>query len=165
VDIVFKAPTYLLLLFGGVVLVAVVSALLKKWEPWKKIVTVVVAVVVCGVLLFVFYRDKHLVVDDQGIHADVYGNMSIPWSAVQKAVEINGLAASPHAVKIRTNGVSAGNYRVGWFKLADGSTAFVTLEVADRALLIESNGTTYLFGPQQMDAFVSEVGKHVTVQK
>jgi hypothetical protein len=164
-DIVLKASPYILALIGGVGIVAIIATLLKRWEPRRKILTAALVVVVCGGVLLFMSRDKHIVVDDQGIHTNAYGRVSLTWSNVEKAMVVDSRAGSPYAPRMRTNGVSAGSYHVGWFKLADGTTAFAAIEIPDKALLIQANGTDYLFGPPEWDAFLAEVAKHVSIQK
>jgi hypothetical protein len=163
-DFVFKPPVLMLVAFIVVAIVAVAALLLKKMPRWRKIAGISFVVVVFGAITFFLYRTTHLVVDDQGIRADTYGRQTIAWTSVQKAFVVQDLGASPFAPVMKTNGSSFGAIRKGWFKLTNGTTAFVTIEIADRALVIETAGTTYLFGPREFDSFKDEVGRHVTVQ-
>jgi hypothetical protein len=163
--VVFKAPLLLLVIIIAAFVVAVLATLLKKSAPWRKILSLGLAIVICGGLLIWQYHDTHLVVDGLGIHADTYGKVNISWSDVEKTAVIQDLASSPYEPKLKTNGIGMGSYRAGWFKLANGSSAFVTLEIPNEALLIEAGTTSYLFGPKEFDAFVNAVASHVTVEK
>jgi hypothetical protein len=163
VDFAFKPPALMLVVFIAVVVVAVAALLLKKMPRWRKIAGISIVVVGCGALTFFLYRTTHLVVDDQGIHADTYGRQAIAWSGVQKAFVVQDLGSSQYAPVMKTNGTSLGTVRRGWFKLANGTTAFVTVEIRDRGLVIETAGTTYVFAPREFDLFREEVGRHITV--
>jgi hypothetical protein len=164
-DIAFKPPVVILAALGVVVLAAVLAVLLKQMAAWRKVLTVVIAVGVCGVVFFLLGRTTHLVVDDAGIHADTYGRQSLSWSGVSRAILVENLASSPYALVMRTNGSSVGDFKTGWFRLADGSTAFVTAEIPGRALVILGDGKTFVFAPRELDAFTAEVAKHVPVQR
>jgi hypothetical protein len=164
-DIAFKPPVPMLVILGVIVVVAVLAALLKKMETWKKVLTIVLAVGVCGAVFFFLFRTTHLVVDDAGIHTDTYGRQSILWSSVSKTILVENLSATPYAPVLRTNGVSVGDFKSGWFRLADGSTAFVTAEIAGRALVIQGDGKTFVFAPRELDAFAAEVAKHAQVAR
>jgi hypothetical protein len=164
-DIVFKAPTLLLYVCIGVFVVALLSVLLKKGETWKRILTMGIVVVVCGAILLFFYRDKHLVVDEAGMHGNPYGQVSLEWGAVTKAVLVEDLGSSPYALRMRTNGVAVGSYRMGWFSLANGQKGFVFAEIPARALVLETSGLTYVLAPKQLDEMVAIAETHVTVTK
>jgi hypothetical protein len=163
--IVFHPPVLLPLILGGAMLVVIVAALLKRDPLWKKLLAIGLGLAVCGGVLLWMYRDTHLVVGDAGIRADTYGAVSIPWGEVKSAVVVSDLAGSPYAPKMRTNGSSIGDSRSGWFRLADGSSAFLTTERSDKALVITTAGTTYIFAPRDLDAFVEAVAVHVTVSR
>ena len=163
-DFAFKPLVLMLVVFIVVAVVAVAALLLKKMPQGRKIAGISVVVVVFGALTFFLYRTTHLVVDDQGIRADTYGRQTIAWTSVQKAFVVQDLGSSPYAPVMRTNGSSFGVTRKGWYKLKNGTTAFLTTEIADRALVIEAGGTTYVFAPREFDSFKDEVGRHVSVQ-
>jgi hypothetical protein len=164
VDIAFKPSILLPIIFAAVVIVAVLSVLLKKGAMWRKIAGIVISVAVCGTLMFFLYRTTHLFVDEQGIRATTYGKVSIPWQSVKKATIVESLSVSPYALARRTNGVAIGDFRAGWFSLADSRSAFVTVQGTDRALVLEAEGRLYVFGVKDMDAFLQQVSRHVTVQ-
>jgi hypothetical protein len=162
-DFVFKPPVLMLVVFVAVGLVAALAVFLKKMPRGRKIAGMAAAVVVCGALVF-FYRTTHLVVDDQGIRADTYGRQAIAWTSIQRAFVVPDLGSSPYAPARRTNGSAFGDVRKGWYRLANGAAAFVTTEIPDRALVIETAGMIYVFGPREFDAFLAAVGRHVTVE-
>ncbi len=149
---------------GVVVVAAVLAIVLKKMEAWKKIMTAGIVVVLCGAVTFFLLRPAHLVVDGQGISSDAYGKHSIAWTDVSRAVVVSDLASSPYAIGMRMGGISGlGDYKAGWFKLANGTKALVTTALRDRALVIVTGDGTYVFGPGEFDAFVAQVAKHVNV--
>jgi hypothetical protein len=163
-DIVFKAPLFLLYVIAAVLVVGLTSVLLKRSPVQRKILGSVALLVACGAFLIIFYRDRHLVLDEQGIHANLYGRHEIPWSSIKRAVDIEHLPGSPYAPVRRTSGTAIGNYRTGWFTLAGGGSAFLVMQEADRALLIEDGTTRYLIGVKDMDGLLREVGKHVSIE-
>ena len=164
-DIAFEPPVVMLLVIVGILVVAVIAVLLKRMQPWKRILTIGLAVVVCGALTFFLYRTSHLIVDDQGIRTDTYGSQSIAWTEVRAVTVVADLKSSPYALTMRTNGAAVGDYHAGWFRMANGQTAFVTTELPDRAIVIEGDGRTFVFGPKEFDAFVAAVAKHVSVHQ
>ena len=162
-DFAFKPPSLMLVVFIVVAVVAVAAILLKKMPRWRKIAGLSVVVLVFGALTLFLYRTTHLVVDAQGINANTYGRQTIAWASVQKAFVVQDLRSSPYAPVMKTNGSSFGSVRKGWFKLTNGTTAFVTVETSDRVLVIQTAGTTYLFAPQDFEGFRNEVARYVTV--
>jgi hypothetical protein len=164
-DIAFKPPVMLLVVFLAIITVAVLAVLLKKMPRWRKIAGLAISVAVCVTLLLVLYRTKHLVADDQGIHTDTYGRQSIAWTAVTSARLVPDLASSPWALQARVGGTAIGEFRSGWFRLANGTTAFVTVEASGRAVVIEGDGKTFIFAPRELDAFAAAIEKHVALTR
>jgi hypothetical protein len=164
--IVFKAPLLILLIALAVFVVLVLSGLLRRDAPWKKILTLVLAFLISGGLILWQYHDTHLVVDAQGIHADSMRKVDVPWSAVTKAQVIAPIASSPFGPKNKTWGMSIGGRKKGLFRLNNGSSGFVLTENPDEALVIQTDTTTYVFGPpDHFDAFIDAVAEHVTVAR
>ncbi len=163
----FNPPVIAYVILGAIVVVVVVAVLLKKkLEAWKKLLSIGAVAVVCVVFAVLVLRTSHVVVDGQGISSDGYGKHSISWTDVSRAVAVSDLASSPYAIGMRMGGISGlGDYKTGWFRLANGARALVTTTLTDRALVIEAGGGTYVFGPQDFDAFVAEVAKHVNVTR
>jgi hypothetical protein len=87
----------------------------------------------------------------------------VTWAEVEKATLVQPLKGSPYELTMRTGGVGLPGFQAGWFKLANGLTAFVTIQDSDGALVLDAAGKTYVFGPHDLDAFVTEVARHVTV--
>jgi hypothetical protein len=162
-DIVMKAPPILLYICAALIVVTLLSVLLKKGAPGGRIAAMAIVVMVCGALLFFFYRDRHFIVDDQGIRGDAYGKISVPWADVRSAFLVDALSTTAYAIRMKTNGLDAGPYRMGWFRLANGQKAYVVTESGDRALVIETADVTYVFGMKQTDALAAAVAAHVTV--
>jgi len=163
--IVFKAPLAILIVAAAVFVVVVLAALLRKDVLWRKLLSVGFAFLLCGGLILWRYHDTKLVVDGQGIHADTYGKVNIAWSDVAKAQLIANIAASPYGPTNKAWGLGIGSSKMGWFRLRNGSTAFVTVENPEEALMIQTGSTTYVFGPNDFQAFVDAVAAHVTVTK
>jgi hypothetical protein len=162
-EFAFSPPTYAYAIIAVIVVVAALAIFLKKMAGVTRIISLVLVVVAGGALAFFLLRTTHIVVDAQGIRTDTYGRQSLPWDSVKEAVVVSDLSASAYALRVRTGGTSLGDFRAGWFRLADGRKAFVTTELRDRALVIETDGMTWVFGPRDFDAFVAQVRRYVPV--
>jgi len=113
-----------------------------------------VVVAAFGALTFFLYRTTHLVIDDQVSSADTYGRHTVAWTAVQKAFVVQDLASSPYNPVMKTNGSSFGPSR-RLVQALQRSTAFVTAERADRALVIQA-GNHLRPRSQRVDTFQAE---------
>jgi Ca2+/Na+ antiporter len=164
-DFVIPGQSVILYLCIGVFVVGLLSVLLKKGEPWKRGVAMAIVVLVCAVVLFLFYKSARIRVDDQGITMDLGGRISIPWEGVRTAALVENLSATPYAPRVKTFGNSMGGYKLGWFILANGRKAYVRTESGDRALVIETADVMYVLGVSQTDAIAAAVAAHVTVTK
>ncbi len=164
-DLAFKPPVVMIVILGAVVLAAVLALFLKRTETWKKVLTVVLTLGACGAAFLFVLGTRHLVVDEAGIHAGMNGRQSISWTSVSRAVLVENLASSPWAPVRKTTGTSFGKLKSGWFRLADGSTAFLMVETPGRALVVQGNGKTLVLAPAALDALASEVAKHVPVER
>ncbi len=164
-EFVLRPPALLAIVLAAVVLAGIAAALLRKWGPIRKATAIVFVVVVCGGLLVFLYAGRRLTIDDRGIEIHALRSQSIPWSSVKDAIEVDNLPASPYETTQRSIGISLGSYRMGWYRLAGGGTAYAILTIADRALVIDTGSTRYVFGLPQMDDLLRETARHVTVRK
>jgi len=164
-EIAFKPPVLMPLIFGAVVLVAALAVLLKKMSMVRKVLGLGITVVVCGLLTFFLYRTTHLVADDAGLRMDTYGRQQLAWTEVTSARLVENLAASPWAPKVRTGGTSIGDFQSGWFKLANGLTGFLVVEQRGEALVIEGAGKVFVLAPKGIEELAAVVARHVTVTR
>jgi hypothetical protein len=165
VEIVVKAQPIILYFCIALVVVVGLAVLLKKGSVPRRVAVMAIVVAACGAILFFLYRDKRIVVDDQGITGSLYGKISVTWQEVRAARVVGNLSATPWAPRFKTNGVDIGPYRMGWFKLANGSTGYVLTDNGDRALVMETAGVTYVLGPRELDALAAAVAAHVHIGK
>jgi hypothetical protein len=163
-EVVIKAQPIILYVCIALVVVAGLAVLLKKGSVPARIATMAIVVVACGAILFFFYRDKSLVVDDQGMRGSLYGKVAIAWQDVRAARVVDNLSHTPWAPRFKTNGIDFGAYRVGWFRLDNGSMGYVLTDNGDRALVMETAERTYVLGPRELDALVGAVARHVRVE-
>jgi hypothetical protein len=162
-DIVLSRPSPIVLIVViGALLAGIAALLLRKGALWPKVLGIAASVIVCTVLLLVLYREKHLVVNGAGITATSYGTAVIPWTDVTRATVVDDLNASPYKPAAKTGGTDVGDYKAGWFRLENGKTAWVTIEAAGKALVIEAGEKIYVFGLRDFQPFLSEVEKYIT---
>ncbi|RLE88151.1 MAG: hypothetical protein DRJ96_04685 [Thermoprotei archaeon] len=61
---------------------------------------------------------------------------------------------------VRLSGTSLGGWRVGWFKLSNGSKAFMA-SLGDRVVALRKRDGTYLLlAPRDFDSFVEALARH-----
>jgi hypothetical protein len=164
-DFVIRPPSFMLLILAGVVGIALFSLLRRQVTMVRRIVSIAIVVVVCGVILLVAYRPRHLLVDGQGLRIGTAANQSLDWSAVTGAHLVPDLGSSPWALVARTGGTSMGEYQSGWFKLRNGASAYVLMEAGSAAVVVEGDGKTFVYAPKDFAAFADEVAKHVALQR
>ena len=114
-------------------------------------------------LLFFFYRKTKLAVTDEGIYSNNYGEFLIKWETIDESFIVDDLKNSEYRPVLRTNGYSLGDVRFGWFKLKNGKSAQVVLQIRTKCLVVFSGNKTYLFGPEDFDTFIQAVQLHIDV--
>jgi hypothetical protein len=164
-DFVIRPPSFMLLMLAGVVGIALFSLLRRQVTVVRRVVSIAVVIVVCGVILLVTYRPRHLVVDGQGVRIGTAANQSVDWTAITSARLVTDLDSSPWALVARTGGTSMGDYRSGWFKLRNGASAYVLMEAGGAAVIVEGDGKTFVYAPKDLAVFADEVAKHVALQR
>ena len=136
VEFTIVPPRIFLLFLGAVLLISVFLLFLKKGSSIRKITALVIVVVLLGVVDFIFYRPTIVSVDDRGISVKRFRGYNLSWSDVQTAKRIADLSASLGRPKARLVGASLGTYKVGKFRLENGSSARVVMEQDVEAILI-----------------------------
>jgi hypothetical protein len=164
-DVLIRPPSFLLLILAGVVGIALFSLLRRQVTAVRRAVSIAIVIVVCGAVLLVAYRPRHLVVDDQGVRIGTTANQSVAWSEVSAARLVSDLGSSPWAPATRTAGTSIGAFRSGWFRLNNGASAYILMEAGNAAVIVEGAGKTFVYAPKNLAAFADEVAKHVSLQR
>jgi energy-coupling factor transporter transmembrane protein EcfT len=162
-EIIFPAPQFLLWVVLGVFAISVPAVFLKKGKWLIKIISIALITIICGVLLFFFYRETKLAVTDEGIYSNNYGEFTIKWGEIDKLFVINDLKNSEYKPTIRTNGYASGETGFGWFSLKNGKSARVVLQTRGKCLVVLAGGRTFLFAPKNFDAFIRAIGKYIDI--
>ncbi|MBN2531904.1 MAG: hypothetical protein JXB88_03375 [Spirochaetales bacterium] len=162
-EIIFPAPQFLLWIMIGIYVIAVPPIFLKKGKWPVKIIMCIIVTIICGGLLFFFYRDTKLAVTDSGLYSNNYGEFTIKWEEIDRAFMIDDLKNSEYRPSVRTNGYSLGNVGFGWFALKNGKSARVVLQTRTRCLVVIADDRTFLFAPVDFDAFLHVVERYINV--
>ncbi|MBN1411002.1 MAG: hypothetical protein JW969_09160 [Spirochaetales bacterium] len=153
-EIILPKNDWILWIFIGVAVIAVSAVLLKKGKPVMKVSIIAAVVIVSGILLFFFYKDSHIMINESGITADTYGEFSIKWRDIQKAYLVPDISESEYAPGMRVHGVAIGDLAIGRYTLKNGKTAMVTIEQKGECAVIVTGKDIYLFGVKKMDEFI-----------
>ena len=159
VEVIFQPPTAILFVAIGIVVLGAISAVLKKSELPRKIITIAVVIALAGGLLIVLYRPTTLTVDQDGLHTNGMRGVDIGWDNVDHAYSELNLANSVYRPTVRTGGTALGNYRTGRFLLSNGESAQVLMERSDQALVIVTDELTYLFAPDEINPLFDAVNR------
>ena len=155
-------PAAILLIAGGVAVLAVISTFLKKGEWPRKIVALVIVAVVITALLIVTYRPTTITVSETGIRLSGSGRTEFLWDDVNSAVFEPALVTSEYRPTVRTRGVAIGDYRRGRFLLSNGDPAQVHMERADSAVIVQTDELTYLFAPEDVERLAAAIDEYRT---
>ena len=163
-EFVINPPRIFLAVIGGVLLVVVLSMFLKRGDTGRKLAALAITVVVLAVVTFLFYRPAVLTVDDSGISVRRFRVSDVSWTEVRSAERIMDLSSSPYRPTNRVVGVGLGAYKVGTFRLRDGSTARVTMEQDREVLLVSAEQQLYLFAVNDQEQLVAAVARYIEVE-
>jgi len=164
-ELLFPAPMLLLWIILAVYIIAGLGLLFKKNKLIIKIIAFVFITVVCGLILFFFYRDSRLVIDEQGTKFDdFFGGFYLSWEEVESAAFIDNLNQSEYKPVLKTWGFSFGDIAFGWFSLKNGKSAQVVLQTRKKCLVINTIEKTYLFAPIDFDEFIGSVIDYIKVE-
>ena len=163
-EFVINPPRIFLAVIGGVLLVVVLSMFLKRGDTGRKLAALAITVVVLAVVTFLFYRPAVLTVDDSGISVRRFRVSDVSWTEVRSAERIMDLSSSPYRPTNRVVGVGLGAYKVGTFRLRDGSTARVTMEQDREVLLVSAEQQLYLFAVNDQEQLVAAIARYIEVE-
>jgi hypothetical protein len=98
--------------------------------------------------------------DTLEIKAFIYSK-KIPLNIIRKdkAVKVSLLKDESLKPKIKLNGIAIKGYHAGWFKLNDGSKAFLNITKEDEAVYIPANDYIILLSIQNADQFLRDLKK------
>jgi hypothetical protein len=160
---VVVAPRIYLIFLGVILLAVLVAMILKRGDTKRKITALVIVLVVLGGVALMFYRPTVVSVGERGITVKRFLARTVPWTDVIEAIRIADLSTSEYRPTRRVVGVSLGSYRVGTFRLEDGGRAQAVMEQTREALLIITQKERYLFAIKDNDSLVEAVGRFVEV--
>jgi hypothetical protein len=161
-EIILPAPHFLIFIMLGIFIVITASILLKKGGLAVKITIIILTAVLCCVVLFFFYRETKLIVSDEGIYTNTYGEVMIPWEKVDRALVVNNLRDSEYNPQYKVCGFDLGEIGYGDFQLRNGKTAYIFVQNRSMGLVIFSGEKIYLFAPEDIDALVHAVKQYVS---
>lgn len=162
-EIIFPAPQFLPWIVIGICVFSVPPVFLKKGKWPVKIGVLVLITIICGGLLFFFYRDTKLAVTREGLYSNNYGEFTITWEEINQAFVIDDLKNSEYSPTTRTNGYAMGDVGFGWFALKNGKSARVVLQSRTRCFVVMVGDTTFLFAPRDFDEFIRVVRQYISV--
>jgi hypothetical protein len=136
VEFTIAPPRVFLLFLGAVLLISVFSLFLKKSNSIRKITALVIVVVLLGVVDFFFYRPAIVSVDDRGISVKRFRGYNLSWSDVQNGKTNCGSLSVPKPAQGAACWSQPGTYKVGEFRIENGSSARVVMEQDVEAMLI-----------------------------
>lgn len=78
-----------------------------------------------------------------------------------ESVQLISLNGSTYSPKLRLLGTSIPGWHVGWFKLADGSKAFLVAAREDKAVLLRKRGGEYIIlAPRDIEHLADSLKRH-----
>ena len=161
--ITVNAGSQMMLIFGIILGVIVLSMLLKKGDFQKKIIAIVILLVVFGFVFFSFGRPSEIVLDEHGLDSGVYGKISFDWEDVDEARLIRDYQDGTYKPVMKLNGNAMKGYRSGTFKLAGGEKVKLVTQRADDALFFSTSEGSYLFAVDQLDSMYDYASKYIEI--
>lgn len=161
-EFVFSAPMQAQMLsyaiLGAVAIAGVVGIAFGKNKA-KRIITAV------AIIPLLFFMSRTLLPSTGGTKVTLgetltvtsgYGKIDIAKSDIISAAVIDYKTDPSLHPTIRTNGTAIGDYRLGWFVLANGKKAFI-MTATPQAVAIELTDKYVMVAPEDFDGFVKAV--------
>jgi hypothetical protein len=161
-EIILPVPHFLLFIMLGIFIIVTASMLLKKAHSGVKIAIIIVAAALCCVVLFFFYRESKLVVSDQGIYTNTYGEVMIRWDEVDRVLVVDHLRESEYNPQYKVWGFDLGDIGYGDFRLRNGKVAYIFVQNRLKGLVIEAGEKIYLFAPENVDTLIDAVKRYTS---
>jgi len=159
----FSLPTTVLLLNIGIVSFIGIICLIGyfKTRGWQRIFSTTLTGVLLVVFIFlviIFPLSNNIRVDDNGVilNALPFGNKTLALNSAEIAGIIDWQESRDFEPTLKTNGASTGSYKVGWFKLRNGSKAFL-MTARSKVFVFKSEDIYYLISPDELEKFSQAV--------
>lgn len=164
---VFEPSRSLLIVAAVLVVAAILSLLLSRRNPARKVIGISIALALAGTMLL-RYRTAELAIDDAGISADTYGKPAITWPDVEEVSYIKDLSVSRYRPRPNFRSsfrvFGAGRARYGWFEAADDEPALFAVQRIDAAaVVVTTHDATYVFGPGDARGLAEAIAAYVPV--
>jgi hypothetical protein len=151
----------LLLIFGIIFAVIILSMLLKKGDFKKKILSLIIILVAFAFVFIMFGRPSKLIVDDEGINSTSYGKIDFDWKDINRAVLVAAYQSSPYKPVLKLTGTAVKDFRAGTFKLSNGETAKLITQSAEDAAVFYTGDKIYLLAIDELDKLIDIASDYV----
>lgn len=153
----------LLLIFGIIFAIVVLSMLLKKGDLPKKVISLVIMTAVFAFVFFMFGRPTKIVMDETGLNSRVYGTIEFEWTEITDAILIENYQQTEYKPALKINGSAVKDFRAGYFRLSNGEKAKLVTQSSDDALLIRTAEKTYLFAVDELDSMIAYLSRYIKI--
>jgi len=164
-EVVFHPPRAVLWVALAVLGLTVASLFIKPGFWPRKLTALAIVLVVIGGVLLVAYRRTTLTVSERGLSLSSFMPLKLAWEEIDGAMLIEDLWSSPYRPVVKVRGISAGAYRSGVHRLANGGQARVLTEQRGQALLLKTGTALYLFACPGIAELAAEVGRYVPLKR
>ncbi|MBI9108360.1 MAG: hypothetical protein JEZ04_16560 [Spirochaetales bacterium] len=151
----------LLLIFGIIFVVIILSMLLKKGDLRKKLLSLGMLIVIFAFTFFMFSRPSQLTIDDEGVESTSYGKISFDWNEVEKALIIEDYQDTGFKPLVKLNGTAVKNFRAGSFKLSNGENVKLITQSAEDAAVFYTDKNIYLIAVDELKAFIDVASEYI----
>jgi len=162
----FSLPTSAIMLNTGIVVfVAVIFVFsLFKTKGWQKTLSLIItgSLFVFFIFIFLIFPFTNAVKCDGEsvvLNALPFGRKTIAIDSAEIVGIIDLTEERDFEPTVRTNGASAGLYKVGWFRLRNGSKAFI-MTARPEVFVMKSEETYYLISPDELQEFASVISSN-----
>lgn len=156
----FSLPTSAIMLnIGIVVFVAVIFVFsLFKTKGWQKTLSLIITggLFVFFMFLFLIFPYTNAVRfngENVVLNALPFGRKTIAIDSAEIVGIIDWTEEREFEPTVRTNGASIGLYKLGWFRLRNGSKAFI-MTARSEVFVMKSEEIFYLISPDELQEFV-----------
>ena len=162
----FSLPTSAIMLnIGIVIFVAVIFVFsLFKTKGWQKTLSLIITggLLVFFIFLFLVFPFTNAVKFDGEnvfLNALPFGRKTIAIDSAEIVGIIDWTEERDFEPTVRTNGASTGLYKVGWFRLRNGSKAFI-MTARSEVFVMKSEEIFYLISPDELQEFAGVISSN-----
>ncbi|PIJ61562.1 PH domain-containing protein [Mesotoga sp. H07.pep.5.3] len=159
----FSLPTSAIMLNIGIVIFvgAIFIFSLFKTKGWQKTISLIItgSLFVFFIFLFLIFPFTNAVKFDGEnvvLNALPFGRKTIAIDSAEIVGIIDWTEERNFEPTVRTNGASTGLYKVGWFRLRNGSKAFI-MTARSKAFVMKSEDIYYLISPDELQEFADVI--------